>query len=90
MCPLGDDLGNILGIDLFFEHTRSLDTGQPGFHLLNTLLQFWNGPVAQSRHNFIVILALSFLQVDLGLLKFFLQTTNLLNRFAFAFERQLH
>ena len=38
MRPLGDDFRDILGIYLFFEHTRTFEVGQLRLHLLNLSL----------------------------------------------------
>ncbi len=48
MGPLRDNLRNILGIDLFFEHTRTFDARQLRFHILDTVLQVGNGAITQS------------------------------------------
>ena len=90
MCPFGDDLRDVLGIDLFFEQARTLDAAQLRLHLTDTLLQLRNGVIAQSCHFLVIILAFSFLQRELRLLQLLLETLNLLDRLAFLLQRQLH
>ena len=70
MRPLRDDLSNILSVDLFFEHARSLNADELRLHVLNALFQFRNGGMAQFCHFAIVIFALGFLKINLRLLKF--------------------
>ena len=67
MRPLGDNLGNVLGIDLFLQHACFLDAGELRLQLVDPFLQFRNGSVAQLCHFFVVILALSPFQCNLCL-----------------------
>src|SRR5260221_3496319 len=89
MRPLGDDLRDVLGIDLFFEQTRTLHAAQLQLHFMDPFLQLGNGVIAQPCHFLVVILAFSFLQCDLRLLQLFLEPLNLLDRLAFLLKRQL-
>ena len=87
MRPFRDDFRNIFSIDLFLEHTGTLDVCELGLQLMDTFLQLRNGSIAQPRHFFVVILAFSPLQFHLCLLQFLVQAANILDGFAFAFQR---
>ena len=66
MRPLRDDLCNILGIDLFLEHTPTLtlDAGELRFRLTQLLLQPWKRPMPQFRRFAKVEFTLGLFQVN--------------------------